>query len=196
MCHLHSIDLIQFLLQWALQNLHPSIQTQNEIQKKQFRRKVWYIPWAPIHPETKGNQRKKHNVCQGLIQVSHEHPSIHPSIQGQRKLKKKTIYAKVWYRYHMGIHPSIQGQRKSKKKTIYAKVWYIPAACIHPSGDKRKSRKNNLCQVLIYSICTHPSSDKGKQQRTILCKGLILSIPRVVGWPFSVSFPSAHGIWL
>jgi hypothetical protein len=22
------------------------------------------------------------------------------------------------------------------------------------------------------------------------------SIPRVVGWPFSVLFPSAHGIWL
>jgi len=135
--------------------------------KKQFGQKVWYIPWAPIHPGTKGNQRKK------------------------------TIYAKVWYRYHMSIHPSIQGQRKlKKKKTIYAKVWYIPAACIHPSGDKRKSRNNNLCQVLIYSICTHPSSDKGKQQRTILCKGLILSIPRVVGWPFSVLCPSAHGIWV
>jgi hypothetical protein len=25
---------------------------------------------------------------------------------------------------------------------------------------------------------------------------LILSIPRVVGWPFSVLFPSACGIWL
>ncbi len=149
---------------------HPSIQRQKEIKEKK--------------------------QCMPRFDTGITWASIHPSIQGQRKLKKKTIYAKVWYRYHMGIHPSIQEQMKSKKKTIYAKVWYIPAACIHPSGDKRKSRKNNLCQVLIYSICTHPSSDKGKQQRTILCKGLILSIPRVVGWPFSVLFPSAHGIWL
>lgn len=165
MCHLHSIDLIQFLLQWALQNLHPSIQTQNEIQKKQFRQKVWYIPWARHPSRDKRKSKKKNNLCQGLIQVSREHPSI-------------------------------QGQGKSKKKTIYAKVSYIPAACIHPSTDIRKSRKNNLCQGLIYSICTHPSPDKGKQERTILCKGLIISISRVVGWPFSVLFPSAHRMWL
>jgi hypothetical protein len=72
------------------------------------------------HPSIQGQKdiKEKNNLCQGLIHVSHGHPSIHP---GTKEIKEKNnlcqglIQVSHW-------HPSIQGQRKSKKKTIYAKV--------------------------------------------------------------------------
>jgi hypothetical protein len=71
------------------------------------------------HPSRdKRKSKKKNNLCQGLIQVSHEHPSIHP---GTKEIKEKNNLCQGLIQVSHG-HPSIREQMKSKKKTIYAKV--------------------------------------------------------------------------
>jgi hypothetical protein len=58
------------------------------------------ITWASIHPGTK-EIKEKNNLCKALIQVSHGHPSIHPSITSApthpltKESKKEQFYAKV-----------------------------------------------------------------------------------------------------
>jgi hypothetical protein len=73
---------------WA--SIHPSRDKGNQRKKQLMPRFDTGITLASIHPGTK-EIKEKNNLCKGLIQVSHGHPSI----QEQMKSKKKTIYAKV-----------------------------------------------------------------------------------------------------
>jgi hypothetical protein len=88
MCHLHSIDLIQFFASMGTPESAPIHPSRHKMQSRKNNLGKRFDIFHG-HPSIQGQKeikeiKEKNNLCQGLIQVSHGHPSI----QGQRKSKK------------------------------------------------------------------------------------------------------------